>query len=226
MLQRDSFEEAFLGVVCYHLVLPIGPSDLTALSAAEAKGPPVFASAKVDARDDKTIRTLEQVGFRRICTQILLRIRLDGATGAASDACITERLDLDPMDVRAHAAQHVYGRFRQDPLIATDASIDLYEAWVRNSTGGAKRVIAITRNFISFEDCARVRWIDLVSVLDKRAGVASKLLYMVVTDARCRGLAEVKVVTDRDNVLALKTYQRAGFQPERSLAILHLLRHR
>jgi hypothetical protein len=223
MLQRAPFEEAFLQVACYHLVLPIEPPDLAALSAAEAGGP-IFASAKIDASDDETMHTLEQFGFRRVCTQISLRIRLDGASGCASEARTTERLDLDATDVRAHAAQLVYGRFRQDPLIATEAAIDLYTSWVRNSTRGAKRIAAVNRNFVSFEDIAGVRWIDLLSVLDKRAGIAGKLLGMVVADARHRGLEEVKVVTDRDNVVALNTFRAAGFEPERSLAVLHLLR--
>jgi hypothetical protein len=94
----------------------------------------------------------------------------------------------------------------------------------RNSTGGAKRVASINRNFVSFEDSAPIRRIDLVSVLDKGVGIGVKLLTAIIEDACRRGLEEVKVVTDRDNVTALRTYRAVGFQPERSLAVLHLLR--
>jgi GNAT superfamily N-acetyltransferase len=223
MLQRAPFEETFLGLTCYHLLLPIEPPDLAALTPAQVNGP-IFASAKIDASDEETTHRLEQFGFRKVCTQILLRSRLDGALCGASKARITERLDLDARDVHAHAAQLVYGRFRQDPLIVEDAAIDLYTSWVRNSTCGAKRVAAITRNFVSFEDRAGVRWIDLLSVLDKGEGIGGKLLGRILADARRRGLEAAKAVTDRDNVVALNTFQAAGFLPERSLAVLHLLR--
>src|SRR5712692_2137032 len=222
MLQRTPFDEAFLGVASYHLVPPIEPSDLAALDAARGEGP-IFASTKIDARDDETANTLGQLGFRRICTQILLRVRLHGASRGVGDVRITERLDLDPVDVRAHAVQLDSGRFRQDPLIATDAAIALYAAWVRNSTRGAKRVASINRNFVSFEDRAGVRWIDLLSVLDKRAGIATRLLGAIVEDARRSSREEVKVVTDGDNIAALHAYRIAGFEPERSLMIFPLL---
>ena len=88
MINRARFDEAFLGVACYHLVPPIEPSDLAALSAARGEGP-IFASAKIDASDDETAKTLAQLGFRTICTQILLRVRLDGASRSAGDVLIT-----------------------------------------------------------------------------------------------------------------------------------------
>ena len=220
MIKRTPFDEPFLRVACYQLTLPIEPSDLAALNAARGEGP-IFVSAKIDASDDDTAKRLRQLGFRRICTQMLLRVRLDGASRAAGDVLITERLDLDPADARIHAAQ-LGGRFRQDPLIATDAATDLYAAWVRNSTSGAKRIASIGRNFVSFEDRAGVRWIDLVSVLDKRQGIAVKILAATIGDARRNRLEEVKVVTGSDNIPALGAYRKAGFELERSLVIFHL----
>jgi GNAT superfamily N-acetyltransferase len=221
MLRPTPFDEAFLGVACYHLMPPIEPSDLAALSAARTKGP-FFASAKIDASDVQTVNTMGEFGFRRICMQVVLHHRLDDVPGIAADVQIAERLDLDPTDVRVHAAQFETGRFRQDPLIRTDAAIELYAAWVRISTRGAKRIASINRNFVSFEDREGVRWIDLVSVLDKRRGIATRLLGTIIDDARRKSLEEVKVVTDADNIAALHAYRAAGFQPERSLVVLHL----
>jgi hypothetical protein len=63
---------------------------------------------------------------------------------------------------------------------------------VRNSTSGEKRIASIGRNFVSFEDRAGVRWIDLVSVLDKRQGIAVKILAATIGDARRDRLEEVK----------------------------------
>jgi hypothetical protein len=222
MLERTPFDETFLKVACYHVLPPIGSTDLAALNAARAAGP-IFASAKIDASDIETASTLEEFGFRRICTQILLHRRLDHVPSAADVARIADTLDLSPADVLAHAAQLKTGRFRQDPLIDTDAAIELYAAWVRNSTRGGKRVAAIDRNFLTFEDRQDVRWIDLVSVLDQRVGMAVRLLGTIVDDARRKRLHEVRVITDGDNVAALRAYTAAGFEPERSLVVFHLL---
>jgi hypothetical protein len=222
MLERTPFDETFLKVACYHVLPPIGPTDLAELNAARAAHP-TFASAKIDAGDVETARTLEEFGFRRICTQILLRRSLDHAPSVADVARIVDTLDLSPADVLAHAAQLKKGRFRQDPLIDTEAAIELYTAWIRNSTHGGKRVAAIGRNFLSFEDRQDVRWIDLVSVLDQRLGMAVRLLGTIIDDARRKHLQQVKVITDGDNVAALRAYTAVGFEPERSLAVFHLL---
>jgi hypothetical protein len=222
MLQRTPFDETFLKATCYHVLPPIGSADLAALNAARAARS-IFASAKIDATDLETASTLQEFGFRRICTQILLRRTLDRTPSAVDVACIVDTLDLSPADVLAHAAQLKKGRFRQDPLIDTDAAIKLYAGWVRNSTCGGKRVAAIDRNFLSFEDRQGVRWIDLVSVLDQRVGIAVRLLGTIIEDARRRRLQEVKVVTDGDNVAALRAYAAVDFEPERTLVVFHLL---
>jgi GNAT superfamily N-acetyltransferase len=200
---------------------PVGSADLAALNAARAAHA-VFASAKIDASDVETASTLEKFGFRRICTQILLRRRLDQPS-CVDLARISDRIDVSPADVLAHAAQLTKGRFRQDPLIDPDAAVELYAAWVRNSTHGGKRVAAVDRNFLSFEDRNGVRWIDLVSVLDQRVGIAVRLLGTIIDDARQRRLKQVKVITDGDNIAALRAYTAVGFQPERSLVVFHLL---
>jgi GNAT superfamily N-acetyltransferase len=221
MLERNLFDETFLGMACYHLVAPIEPSDLAALNAARREAS-IFASAKLNESDEETASALGEFGFRRICRQLLLRAHLAGASRGASDVPITDRLHLHPADVLAHAAQLDGGRFRQDPVIETAAAIDLYAAWVRRSTSGAKRIASIDRNFVSFEDRAGVRWIDLVSVLDKRQGIAVKLLHAIIEDARRSGLQQVKVVTDSGNIPALQAYRKAGFDPEHSLIVFHL----
>src|ERR1700738_3061741 len=125
--------------------------------------------------------------------------------------------------IRAHALQIDTGRFRQDPLIEPKAAINIYAAWGRNSTQGAKRVAFIERNFASFADSAGTRSIDLVSVLDKGAGLAVKLLSAILDDARTKKLEQVQVLTDSNNLPALRAYSAAGFQPERSLVVFPLL---
>jgi hypothetical protein len=225
MLRRSPFEEPFLRATCYNLLLPVEPSDLKALSVIETEGP-LFASTKIDASDERTVRMVSQFGFRKICAQTLLRVHTEGASGSADGVHISDRLDLNPRDIRAHALQIDTGRFRQDHLIATEAAINIYAAWVRNSTQGAKHIASLGRNFASFADSAGVRWIDLVSVLDKKARIAVKLLNAIIVDAWDKNVEQVKVLTDSNNLPALHAYGAAGFQSERSLVVFHLLRCR
>jgi GNAT superfamily N-acetyltransferase len=221
MLRRTPFDERFFAVPCYRLVPPIEPSDLRALAVVRSEVA-VFACAKVDASDLATVSRLEALGFRRISTQVRLRRCLESPPGAASDAWIGDRLELGAADIRAHATQLETGRVRQDPRIATATAIEFYMAWIRNSIGGGKRVASIDRNFLTFEDTAGARLIDLLSVLSKRAGIAARLLAAIVEDARKAGLREVNVLTDRDNIAAVHAYSAAGFVPERLLAVFHL----
>jgi ribosomal protein S18 acetylase RimI-like enzyme len=60
-------------------------------------------------------------------------------------------------------------------------------------------------------------------VLDQRVGIAVRLLGTIIDDARQRRLKQVKVITDGDNIAALRAYTAVGFQPERSLVVFHLL---
>ena len=221
MLRRNPFDEPFLGVPCYQLVPPIESSDLSALAMVRSKRD-IFAHAKVDASDLEAVNRLEALGFCRICMQLVFRLCLENPSTAGGDAQIDDQLELDPADLRAHAAQLETSRIRQDPLIATEAAINFYIAWIRNSTRGGKRVASIDRNFLTFEDTAGVRLIDLLSVVDKRVGIARRLLATIVEDARKKGLREVKVVTDRDNIAAGHAYSAVGFVRERFLVILHL----
>jgi hypothetical protein len=225
MLRRSPFDEPFLRATCYNLLPPVEPSDLDALAVIQSEGT-LFASTKIDASDKQTLHTVSRVGFRRICSQVLLRARPNGASVNTDGVHISDRLDLDPRDIRAHALQIETGRFRQDPLITPESAINIYAAWVRNSTQGAKRVASIDRNFATFADGPGIRSIDLVSVLDKGAGLAVKLLSAILDDARTKKLEQVQVLTDSNNLPALRAYRAAGFQRERSLVVFHLLRCR
>ena len=104
MLLRTRFDEPILGVPCYGLVSPIESSDLRALAIVRSEGA-IFAYTKVDASDFEAVNMLEGLGFRRICTQVLLRFCLESPPGAAGDARIDDQLELGPADIRAHAAQ-------------------------------------------------------------------------------------------------------------------------
>jgi hypothetical protein len=225
MLRRSPFEEPFLRATCYNLLPPVEPSDLDALAVIQSEGT-LFASTKIDASEERTAHLLSQFGFRKICTQVSLRAPTNGTSASADGVQIRERLDLNPEDIRAHALQIETGRFRQDPLIEPEVAIDIYAAWVRNSTQGAKRVASIDRNFATFADGPGIRSIDLVSVLDKGAGLAVKLLSAILDDARTKKLEQVQVLTDSNNLPALRAYRAAGFQLERSLVVFHLLRCR
>ena len=221
MLRRTRFDERFLAVPCYQLVAPFQSSDLRRLAVVHSGGA-IFAYTKVDADDLEAVSKLEVLGFRRICTQVRMRFRFEVPPTAAADARIDNHLELSPTDIRDHAAQLETGRIRQDPLIATETAFEFYMAWIRNSTSGGKRVASIDHNFLTFADTAGIRTIDLLSVLNKRSGIAKRLLATITEGARKEGLREVRVVTDCGNIAAGHAYNATGFVPERFLAVLHL----
>lgn len=216
MLTESRFDAEFLLLPCYRLTDPVSGGDLAAL-AQEMNDGPVFADVKLPAANLTAARMLQLFGFRRICAQVELRCDLersrpDTFQSTVDEIAITDSLFLNSNDIKSHAANFETNRYRQDPLLDWEAANNLYARWVSNSLSGRKRVAHVARDFCSFLDAGEVRSIDLLSVLDKRQGHAMRLVHAVIEDARGRGLAEVRVVTEVENEIALKVYRRAGFQ--------------
>jgi hypothetical protein len=132
-------------------------------------------------------------------------------------------LSLEPKDIEYHAANFATSRYRQDPLLDPEQANHLYARWVANSLSGRKRVASVGRNFCSFADSGNVRWIDLLSVLDKGQANATRLLRAVIDQAAMEGLTEIRVVTEVENAIALRVYRRTGFEILTFYNCLHLL---
>jgi GNAT superfamily N-acetyltransferase len=223
MLIRSTFEEELLGMPCFRLAAPISMSDLNTLRSEHALSP-LFAHAKISASDTTTLHRLTAEGFDKICTQIELHHTLDKVPPARIRAAITDRLPLTPAERASHAMNIESTRYRLDSAITGEIALALVDKWVAASTDGAKRVVSIGSNFLSFSDEGAVRTIDLVSILEKRRGFASAILATTLEDARDCGCRLVRVTTDQSNEAALNLYRNAGFEMACMLSVLHQYR--
>lgn len=222
MLVGSAFNTECLGRPSYRLTPPVSQSDLDAAASHQRSGP-LFVDIKIPVGDVATARHLLQAGFAKVCTQAELHHDLQVVVDEGlSDVTIVDRLSLKPADIEAHAAHFETSRFRQDHRIPEKLANELYRRWIENSLSGRKRVVAIGRNFCTFEDCDGARVIDLLSVLDKRRGHARRLVSKLVSDAKRAGLREVRVVSEVENTASNAVYRQNGFTYALFMTCLHL----
>jgi Acetyltransferase (GNAT) family len=219
MLITVDFDEAFLKRPCYRLRPEVSQAEWSRFEQL-ARREPVFADLKVAASDLETAREAMQRSFRKICTQVELFHPLEPIE-PDEEVSFGDRLDVTDDQRRAHAEHFRACRHRQDPLIPTPAAIDLYTDWIANSLGGGKRVAALGVNFCSFADGNGIRQIDLLSVIEKGRGYATRLLKAVASDAKRKGLREVCVTTEIENEASLKAYKAAAFQMRAFNCVFH-----
>lgn len=223
MLIVSTFDQRFLVTRCFRLQAPVTTADLDKLATLRAAGP-LFADAKLPASDLASARQLLHAGFRKIC----IHAELEHDLSALSDrdgiggVIFVDRLQLSQTDIRAHAANFVMSRYRQDPLLNVDYGISLYTQWVTNSLSGFKQVAHIERDFCTFSDMNDTRSIDLLSVLDKQKGHAKLMLKALLHDAHKKSLSKVRVTTEVENSAALASYLGVGFKYHRFYACFHL----
>ena len=228
-LVYQAFDSDVFGVPFYRLSDPAAPGVAEDIAALSDKGA-FIADAKLPMGEADAIAALERLGFRRICSQVELCHNLAEADAVESAvaARLADRLELDAATLSAHAAGFRFARFLQDPLLPRAASRRLMERWIANSLSGRCKLAAIGSDFCSFKDKGPEIVIDLLSCLDTGRGHASGLLQAVLTYGRDKGAERVRVVTEAENLPAMRTYRRNGFRPSVSeggtTLVLHLVR--
>jgi hypothetical protein len=233
MLLRLAFDEEFFAMPCFRLKPPVQPCDRVALVQQLSRGA-LFADSKIPASDLETARLLLEIGFHKTCVQVELQRSFDATSSNFSlraldgepAASIVKRLHLSAADIKTHAAHFATSRFRQDPLIPAERANRLYAKWIENSLSGAKSVAHIDSNFCSFFDTSNVRFIDLLSVLDKRRGYATALVTAILKDALTSGVRELRVVTEVENAAALAVYRGCGLEIKTFHTCFHLINSR
>lgn len=220
MIERSYFDEAFLGGECFRVSPPILDIDLLRIEEMRSFEPH-FIDAKLDQSDTDGIARLSALGFRVICTQILLVRDLPVNTQLSGRVKFSSTLELGSEVIQAHATQFMFSRFHQDPLIKPFQANALYAAWIQNSLNGVKKIASIGQNFCTYFDDMTVRRIDLLSILDKRRGYANAILSDLAIDATICGLREIQVVTEDNNIPALRAYYKAGFEARDHYSCLH-----
>ena len=209
MLRFIEFDQKFFRRPCYRLRPEISKTEWNQFEQFSRREP-IFADLKLAAADLATAHDALQYSFRKICTQVELTHPLAGVE-RITDVVFHDHLELTVSDQRAHAEHFRACRYRQDPLIPMQISIDLYAAWIGRSLSGGKRVAALGINFCSFADIDGSRQIDLLSVIEKGRGYGTRLLKAVAYDAKLSRLGQVCVTTEIENEASIKAYKAAAF---------------
>jgi len=220
-LQYSAFDSAIFGL----RFLRVTAFDVSALAdeiAAEPYDVPLVIDAKIPASDSATIDALRGLGFEKAATMVELSWQ---ARALHIDLPHVEtELQLSADDLTAHAEQFIYQRFYQDPRISRSATVKLMHTWIANSLGGRRKSVSMGRNFCTYALNDDRVTIDLLSCIDRGQGIAAQLLVAVQGIAVQTGLPAVHVTTEAENMVALKTYVRAGFVPCATAVALHFVR--
>src|SRR5206468_2844905 len=138
-------------------------------------------------------------------------------------ADLADRLPLGNDELRAHAQNFTRDRFSQDPQLPREGIRRLYERWVRNSTTGRSHVLHVGRNIVTFSMARDLVRIDLLSVLEKRQGIGSRLVASLMDHARTIEARGISVVTECENEPSWGLFMRAGFRVERFHSVFHFV---
>lgn len=185
----------------------------------------LIVDAKLPAGQRDSIAKFQALGFCKAAVMIeLVQPAPRDLPAPAMVPKTVAHLTLAPAVLRQHAENFIFQRFRQDPQLPQAASIKLMEIWIKNALAGRRNVVAIRNNFCTYSIADAALTIDLLSCIDRGQGVATQLLTAVMAVARAAGVGQVRVTTEAENVIALRTYIRAGFVPENSTVALHFVR--
>jgi RimJ/RimL family protein N-acetyltransferase len=216
------FDSDVFGVPYYRVTLIDAPELADELAERQSHGP-LIADAKLAAGDVEQEGRFTRLGFRRVSTQHRLIAKCAEDNGTLDTVQMSDRLALDPADITAHAASFRFSRFFQDPMVPPEDALRFMETWISNSLNGRRKVVAIGRNFCTYHERDAAIEIDLLSCLDRKQGIAARLLAAVREIAFSEGLPAVHVVTEGENAPALRTYASAGFGLSEALLAMHLV---
>ena len=224
ILERRTFDADAFGIPFFRVTDP-NAAGLPEALATLPNDRPCIVDAKLAAQDIASAARLIRAGFRKVCVQIELHHQLDQDLCPPQRARIVDRVALSEADVHAHARNFTFDRFALDVALPAAGHDRIYEKWIRNSLEGPAHAVALSgSDFISFKEQVESVKIDLVSVLHKGQGNATDLLNAVLSHARDHGAKQVEVVTECENLPAVKLYLKAGFIPVRFFSVFHLVR--
>jgi GNAT superfamily N-acetyltransferase len=218
-LTKSEFDTRAFGFPYYRLTRPdftVLPSELRALAIVG----PFAADGKISAGDLHSTHELLRCGFRKICMQIKFYHRLEGCTGG-DGISVTDGLGLTEETIWRHARNFSRDRFSLDPFLPAAGRQRLYFEWLRNSLSGSKRVAYEGESICTFSHSDNEVVIDLLSILEPRRGIGTRLVLAVLAEAAAQNARGVRVVTECENAPAWGLYQKLGFSPVEYVSAFH-----
>lgn len=194
---------------------------------------PCFVYAKIPAAKTQEIARLEQNGFSRVEISVLYEKKISNNvanTVAATSFQFRFAVPMDEEETAALSARSMeYSRFHRDPKIGKKIADRLKGEWARNyfkGTRGNQMVVATNTSneiigFLQLVKKSKTLIIDLVGV-DERVrgkGVARGMVQYAI--AENPGFENIQAGTQSNNPASTQFYQKMGFVPVASTAILH-----
>ena len=227
LLEWDS---AFFGIRTARSTLSsIGATELGSLINWCEQEQISWLQVLVDSGESEAMRQLEASGFAMVDIRVtmegprVLGAREVGGGGEIEVRCF-EVDDLDPMLALA-ARAFGNSRFFRDPWLPKTKAEALYQEWFRKSCSGelADMVLVASKagapiGFVTGRTIPQTRegQIGLLAVRSDAKGsrAGTILVREVLQDLHSRGAASFRVVTQGQNVAAIRLYERCGFRVE------------
>ncbi len=221
-LEPVEFDSAAFGFP-YYRVTRLEEDGLAAEVDALLRNGRMAADAKRPADDVAGTHALMKLGFRKVCMQVTLQWRTAGSPEPDPEVELRDSLGVDEETLWRHARNFTRDRFSMDPLLPAAGRHRLYFQWLRNSVSGSKRVARAGDNLCTFSRKGGDVVIDLVSILEARRGIGTRLLRTLQAHAVATGAESIIVSTECENTPAWSLYQKMGFLPIRYTSALHLV---
>ena len=192
--------------------------DLESLRKLPAFG----CDAKVDINDLSYMKDLKNEGFVFICDQITF-----GLSPANSkwipDKNAVKLTYMDSSKIAFHADNFKNDRLSLDSRISKLSISQFYSKWIANSFSfPGKTIYSLQSGLCITHQKKNILKIDLVSVLEKKKGVGSRLIEHTLAQSSQTKVSCVEVTTEAHNTGAIKVYTRNGFAEQARSSCLHM----
>lgn len=184
----------------------------------------IFIDTKINAANKLLEIYLKKFGFQKICMQVKLLLDINESSCNLKTQYSTEVINFPDEIIKLHCNNFNYDRFSLDPRISKRDRDNLYSSWIRNSLLN-KSIIksSITNNFISYKIEADIIKLDLSSVLDQGKGIGTQLLRDVVAYGAEKKLKQIAVITETENINAVRFYLQNGFRLDSFYSCFHYI---
>ena len=185
---------------------------------------PWIADAKISSSNKSLDLCLQELGFRKVCMQVQLKLTVDSPVFSSEGVDIQTSVNLNNDLIKQHVKNFIYDRFTLDFQMPSDKRNLLYERWIRNSLQNPDYPKAIQgTNFISTKKTGKTLKLDLSSVLEHGKGIGSRLLDALKNYAHSQELSEMTVITECENINAVQFYIANGFKIDQFLTCFHYI---
>lgn len=218
-LARQGFDSDIFGLDYYRTVRF---EYATLAREIESLTGPFMADAKLPAHDIEGAKALMRMGFLKVSVQPFFVFDLSGTPGAPSGDP-EGRVDIDPVELDAHAANFPFCRFGLDPHVTEQERIAHQRAWLAN-TLKSEDILKFREPgaFLSFRIRGDVVAVDLLSAVGPMRGRASLILNRMKSWAAFHGYKRLELTTEDENIPACLLWQKHGFKLEKASVAFHL----